>query len=393
VTAQMVIYDPALVSPDSTLWMAAQLESALAGLGLPGNFYAVYSLGIALVWNLAFLACGWLILLRRSQDWFGLYLALLLLSWTNGIETFVSIPPVLPWFQTFEAYLTWLIWPGLFLLFYIFPNGHVTPRWARWFAWGLGLFFAYGWVITYLEIEPTSFLLVMPLIFAVMLVGGYTQVYRYRHAGALERQQIKWVVLALVLLATTFVIFSVLGNLTGLGDPRQSGLTSALIFQIISLTIGNLTFIGIPVAIALSMLRYRLWDIDVVIRKTLVYGALSFTLALVFFGGVTLLQGVFGRITGTESSPIAIVLSTLLIAALFGLLRRRIQDFIDRRFFRRKYNAEQALADFAVTARNETNIEALTGKLVEVVSQTMQPEQVSLWLKPSHTKRIRRVEK
>jgi hypothetical protein len=381
VTAQMVIHDPALISPDSTLWTAAQLESALAGLGLPGNFYAVYSLGIALVWNLAFLACGWLILLRRSQDWFGLYLALLLLSWTNGIETLVSIPPVLPWFRTFEAYLTWLIWPGLFLLFYIFPNGHVTPRWARWFAWGLGLFLAYGWVITFLEIEATSFLFVMPLIFAVMLVGGYTQVYRYRHAGALERQQIKWVVLALVLLALVFISFSVLGNLTGLGDPRQNGLTSALIFQIISLTIGELAFIGVPVAIALSMLRYRLWDIDVIVRKTLVYGALSATLGLVFVGGVTLLQQVFGRISGTDNSPVAIVISTLAIAALFGLLRRRIQEFIDQRFYRQKYNAEQALADFAASARNETDLEALSSKLVELVRQTMQPERVTLWLR------------
>jgi hypothetical protein len=380
-TAQMVIHDPMLVSPDPTLWTAAQLESALAGLRLPGNFYAVYSLGIALVWNLAFLACGWLILLRRGQDWFGLYLALLLLSWTNGIETFVSIPPIIPWFQTFEAYLTWLIWPGLFLLFYIFPTGHVTPRWARWFAWGLGLFIAYGWVITFLEIEPTSFLFVMPLIFAVMIVGGYTQVFRYRHAGALERQQIKWVVLALVLLATVFIIFSVLGNLTGLGDPRQSGLTSALIFQIISLTIGNLTFIGIPVAIALSVLRYRLWDIDVIVRKTLVYGALTATLALVFFGGVVLLQGMVGRVTGTGNSPVVIVISTLLIAAIFSSLRRRIQDFIDRRFYRQKYNAEQALADFAASARNETDLDSLTGKLVEVVQETMQPEKVTLWMK------------
>ncbi len=261
--AQIIIHDPGLVLPESTWWTAAQLESALAGLGLPGNFYAVYSLGIALVWSLTFMACGWLILLRRSQDWFGLYLALLLLGWTNGVGVLVSTPDIAPWVQELNSYLNWLIWPSLFLLFYIFPNGQVTPRWARWFAWGLGLFTAYGLVTTFLEIPPTSFLFVMPLIFAVMIVGGYTQVYRYRHAGALERQQIKWVVLALVLFITGYVITGMLLNLSGLGDPRQSGLTNALIFQIIIITIYNLTFIGIPVAIVVSMLRYRLWDIDV----------------------------------------------------------------------------------------------------------------------------------
>jgi len=112
-----------------------------------------------------------------------------------------------------------------------------------------------------------------------------------------------------------------------------------------------------------------------------VYGALTATLALVFFSGVALLQHVVGRLTGTEDSPIAIVLSTLAIAALFSPLRRRIQDFIDRRFYRRKYDAEQALEAFAETARSETDLEALTTKLVEVVSQTMQPEQVRLWLR------------
>ena len=382
-TALMVIHDPALVLPESTVWTIPQLVRALEGLGLSGNFYAVYSLVISLFWTLTFLACGWLILLRKNQDWFGLYLALLLLGWTNGTGVLVSTPDIVPWVEMLSSYISWLIWPGLFLLFYIFPNGHVTPRWARWFAWTLGLFSAYGLVTTFLKIEPTSFLFVMPLIFAVMIVGGYTQIYRYRHAGAIERQQIKWVVLALVLFITSYVIIAVLINLSGLGNPLHSGLSTALIFQIIFFTIYNLAFTAIPVSIALSMLRYRLFDIDVIIRRTLVYGAMTASLALTFFGSVVLLQQLFGGITGTEDSPVVIVISTLLIAALFAPLRRRIQDFIDRRFYRRKYNAEQALADFAASARNETDLEALSSKLVEVVQETMQPATIMLWQLPT----------
>ena len=131
----------------------------------------------------------------------------------------------------------------------------------------------------------------------------------------------------------------------------------------------------------MSVLRYHLWDIDVIIRRTLVYSILTVLLALVYFGGVVLLQRLVAALTGVEQSPLAVAVSTLAIVVLFTPLRRRIQDLIDRRFFRKKYDAEMVLAQFAQTARDQTNLEALTEELASVVQATLQPEGVSVWLR------------
>jgi hypothetical protein len=206
--------------------------------------------------------------------------------------------------------------------------------------------------------------LVENLIFLLFIFVCGAQLYRYlRVSSPLEKAQTRWFVFGLVL---TFVPALLFENVLGWRVPAE---------------VGNITFTALSIGIGISILRYRLWDIDVIIRKTLLYGALTALLAIIFFSSVTLLQSLFSAISN-QQSPISIVLSTLAIAALFNPLRRRLQDFIDRRFYRQKYNAEKTLESFARTTRSEVEIDLLTGKLLEMVQETFSPTSITLWIKP-----------
>ncbi len=193
--------------------------------------------------------------------------------------------------------------------------------------------------------------------------------FRSRRARGDERQQIKWFAAASVL--SLFFVFAWNFLLDAESELLQASLA------LISLTIAP----AIPIATGIAILRYRLYDIDVVINRTLVYGSLTVTLGLVYFGGVVLLQAAFRGLTGQESQ-LAVVASTLVIAALFNPLRRRIQSFVDQRFYRSKYDARKTLEAFSARLRDETDLEALNNELVGVVKETMQPAHVSLWLRP-----------
>jgi hypothetical protein len=215
---------------------------------------------------------------------------------------------------------------------------------------------------------------IIPLAFfsilIILVLAVVSVFFRYRASGPQVRAQLKWFILGSLVFAFIFVI-----GLFLIGE-----------YPLLAGTTGYLGLIAIYLPIGIAITRYHLYDIDLVIRRTLIYGALSLTLGLVFLGAVTLLQSAFSAVSG-QRSAISVVVSTLLIAALFSPLRRRIQNDIDRRFYRRKYNAEHAVERFAASARQSTDLEALSAELLAVVGETMQPERVSMWLMPVDKRR------
>jgi hypothetical protein len=209
---------------------------------------------------------------------------------------------------------------------------------------------------------------------ASTVLSASSMVVRFRRAVGEERQQIKWFAFAAGFAALGWVVNS-------LAYANVGGTES--LFLVVAQLLLLLSLLGIPLAVGIAILKYRLYDIDIIINRTLVYGSLTATLLAVYFGGVATIQAVFRFLTGQEQQPqLAVVISTLAIAALFNPVRRRIQSFIDRRFYRSKYDARKTLEAFSVRLRDETNLEALNNELVGVVRETMQPAHVSLWLRP-----------
>ena len=203
------------------------------------------------------------------------------------------------------------------------------------------------------------------------------QVYRYHKVSTtIQRQQTRWVVLGVALEIVIFVLVLLPG---AFWMPIQTSPRILVMYFLIGIPLILISTLLFPLSVALAIFRYRLWDIDLVIRRTLQYSLLTGLLSLVYFGGVAVLQTGLD-IIGGKSSPVVIVLTTLLVAAIFNPLRRRIQAFIDRRFYRQKYDAEKALAEFAETARSETDLEQISTHLLKTVQDTLQPDGLSLWL-------------
>jgi hypothetical protein len=214
--------------------------------------------------------------------------------------------------------------------------------------------------------------IVEPFFFILLLLAAGSMLVRLRRATGVERQQIKWFAYAAAV--------AVSGNIVG---HSLFAATEASWLWWVGVVPGMAGVLGMPVAMGIAILRYRLYDIDVLINRTLVYASLTAILAGVYFGGVTATQTLFRTISGQEQLPqLVVVDSTLVIAALFNPLRRRIQGFIDRSFYRSKYDAAKTLEEFSMKLRDKTDLEALRDDLVGVVKETMQPAHVSLWLRP-----------
>jgi hypothetical protein len=360
-----------------------KVSSALAEQGLSAGGYALYNVALDTIFVSVFAAVAIVIFWRRSDDPVALLVATMLVVWgpLNGLflpapstieETYPVLGAALGPMLTYVGYIAWM------LFFYLFPSGHFVPRWTRWLALIYGVFFFGLWNFT--PFGPLSW---PPPLFsaAVLAVWGsfpMAQIYRYaRVSGPVERQQTKWVVfgVAVAVVGTLATVFTVEAAVDL--PPREVGP------RMLSMLLMDASGLMIPLSLGVAMLRSRLFDIDVVINRTLVYGSLTLMLALFYFGGVTATQALFSTLTGQQRLPqLAVVVSTLAIAALFNPLRWRVQAFIDRRFYRRKYDARNTLEAFTSRLRDETDLNALGDDLVGVVRETMQPAHVSLWLRP-----------
>src|SRR5215203_3786332 len=352
---------------------------ALGDIGLSLRSYALLNVVVDKVFQLVWFAVGALIFWRRSDDRMALLVSVFLLSFgpvavdPTAAYTLISSQPAW-WLPVRSVEIVGLVCSTLF--FFLFPGGRFVPHWTRWLA----VAFIINDVPDFLFPQLYSRLPSLETVSYLVFLGGvvsmvWSQIYRFRRVSSpTQRQQSKWVVFGLTLgIAGTF--------------PSQLPVDLSLVggdtpLTLLLLKVGfTLSLLLIPLSIGVAVLRSHLFDIDLLINRTLVYGLLTATLALIYFGGVVGLQYVFRALTA-QGSTLAVVASTLAIAALFNPLRRRVQGFVDRRFYRRKYDARKTLEAFSAKLREETDLGALNEDLVGVVKETMQPAHVSLWLRP-----------
>ena len=400
---QRVCTGAACVEPQLTLDDVRELQA----LGLSRDWHATFHVTVEIIFAAVHLIIATVIFARKSDDRMALFVSFMLL--TFGVVTFAGTTNVLAQrYSTWRLPVTimsplpatvpdWLVtrpavWRLLLafiaalgqtsaaLFFYLFPDGRFVPPWTR--------LLAAIWVVWQVPaaLFPRSFLnsnqwppLLSGLVSSGFIVSYvFAQIYRYRLvSNPVQRQQTKWVVWG-----TTMALGGFLGSIL-LASISPLFARPSLLFRGAITTTIYVSMLLIPLSIAGAILRSRLWAIDVIINRTLVYSMLTGILVLIYAVNVVLLQQAFRALIGPRSN-LAIAISTLAIATLFNPLRRRIQDRVDLRFYRRKYDAAQTLAAFSATLRTgaHADLDTLSGDLLALVQETMQPTHVSLWLKP-----------
>jgi hypothetical protein len=387
-----------------SLWALSLALTALSLLLLILNLshpdVPVYSFWAEnVLFSIGYSTVGAVIVPRMSQEnligWLfcaiGLLWAVIHLIGEYAIYTLLAEPGSLPAGEIASWVYTWPWVLGLGLIVFLsllFPNGRLpSARW-RWFARISALLTLVGAVLAAfspgpivvglpaihnplgIESLPNAYKSVQVLMLILIAISVASLLLRRVYARGVERQQTKWFTYAAAVAASGAILQYIIS------DPLDlvwiGGVGYALVL---------IGLVGIPISMGIAIMRYRLYEIDLLINRTLVYGSLTAVLVALYVVGIVVLQRLFVALTG-ERSTLAVVVSTLAIAALFTSLRRRIQSFIDRRFYRRKYDARKTLQAFSVTLRDETDLDALSDDLVGVVRETMQPAHVSVWLRP-----------
>lgn len=347
-------------------------NAAIRGMDL--HTYAIYTIVTNLLNTLVYFGIAALILWKAQGEWFRWFTAFILIFIPGGgLFTFTLASQIGFWFVSAGA----VLWPLFLLYLYLFPNGKAAPSWTRWpmgFIVGVHLLFLIAGLIPFASDMPAEFWSALetvgiPIIFSGFVLILFSQIYRYmRVSNQIERAQTRWVIVGLAVIVLSLLALPlVTGRFDVMNDSGYLG------------DIDSLVMILIPITIGVSVLRFHLFDIDVIIRRTLQYTLVTGLLVLVYFGSIVVLQSIFHALTG-DDSQVAIVISTLGIVALFNPIRHRIQVFVDRRFYRSKYDAARALSAFSQTARAEVELSQLVGALIGVIDETVYPEKVSLWL-------------
>jgi hypothetical protein len=356
----------------STWQLTPQIVETLHNHGFSIGEFVTFNVVFAFVQAFVWFAVGGVLFWRKSNDWMALLVSLMMMLLGTGV-TLNTVAGSFSLWQFPSRLIDFLAYSLLILVILLFPNGRFVPRWT--------------WLIFIVSIPVDCLYNFFPnsilnntswnnfIWVGIVISIIFTQVYRYiRVSYLVQRQQTKWVVFAVIIGLLVEAVFALAAVI--FPSLEQSGSLYWLLYNNIS----TYSLLLIPLSLFIAILRYRLWDIDNLINRTLVYGTLTALLALVYFGLILALQYLLRGVI-SQTNDVVIVISTLTIAALFQPLRKRIQKIIDRRFYRRKYDAVKTLEAFSATLRNEVDLSKLNEQLLDVVRETMQPEHVSLWLR------------